>query len=49
MRKALVVGINEYPQSPLFGCCNDAESIAKLLKRNEDGSPNFEVRLEKKC
>ena len=47
MRKALVVGINEYPQAPLSGCCNDAELIAKLLKRNEDGTPNFEVRLEK--
>lgn len=45
MRKALVVGINDYPNSPLSGCVNDANSIATLLESHGDGSPNFGVRL----
>lgn len=45
MRKALVVGINDYPNSPLFGCVNDALSIASLLEVDGDGSPNCSVRL----
>lgn len=45
MRKALVIGIDKYPVSPLRGCVNDAISISRLLKRNGDGSPNFGVRL----
>lgn len=44
MRKALVVGINEYAQCPLHGCCNDADAIAALLESNEDGNPNFQVK-----
>lgn len=47
MRKALVIGIDDYEQCPLCGCCNDAEEIANILSRNEDNSPNFSVRLEK--
>lgn len=46
MRKALVVGIDEYPQCRLYGCCNDAKSISNLLSRNEDGTVNFEVKLK---
>lgn len=45
MRKALVVGINDYPNSPLHGCVNDANSIANVLETHGDGSPNFAVRL----
>ena len=45
IRKALVVGINEYPTCPLSGCVNDAEEIANLLKTNGDDSPNFDVKL----
>lgn len=47
MRKALIVGIDDYPNCPLHGCCNDAESMQELLTSNESGDPNFEVR--KKC
>lgn len=43
MRRALVVGIDEYPGARLFGCVNDATSMSELLNFNEDGSPNFEV------
>lgn len=44
-RRALVVGIDEYPTDPLHGCVNDAEAIAELLRTHEDGSPNFDVKL----
>lgn len=47
MRKALVIGIDDYPQCPLRGCCNDAEAIDLLLKKHGDGSPNFSVKLVK--
>ena len=46
MRKALVVGIDNYPTSPLNGCINDASAFATTMERNGDGSPNFAVRLE---
>lgn len=46
MRRALVVGIDEYPGSArLNGCVNDATSIERLLSFNDDGSPNFDVML----
>lgn len=44
-RRALVVGIDEYPGSALHGCVNDARRIAKSLAQHEDGSPNFDVQL----
>lgn len=47
MRKALVVGIDNYHQCPLYGCCNDADDVAQILESNADGSPNFSVRLVK--
>lgn len=46
MRKALVVGINDYASCPLRGCVNDAKAVAKLLERNEDGKKNFDVQLK---
>lgn len=46
MRKALVVGINDYPGGArLRGCVNDATIMAGLLNTNADGSPNFDVML----
>lgn len=45
MKKALVVGIDDYRSAPLSGCVNDANSVAALLERNGDGAPNFSVRL----
>jgi hypothetical protein len=44
-RRALIIGIDEYPGNPLHGCVNDATEVANLLRANEDGSPNFDVRL----
>ena len=46
MKKALVVGIDKYPEAPLKGCCNDAQAISDILSRNEDKSVNFYVKLE---
>lgn len=45
MKKALVVGINDYPLSPLNGCVNDANAIGTVLESNGDGSPNFGVKM----
>lgn len=46
MRKALVIGIDNYPDNDsLEGCVNDAVSVTRLLEKNGDGSPNFDVRL----
>lgn len=44
MKKALIIGINGYPSSPLSGCVNDANTLATVLESNGDGSPNFGVR-----
>jgi uncharacterized caspase-like protein len=44
MRRALVVGIDNYSSSPLAGCVNDASRIGALLRRHADDSPNFDVR-----
>jgi hypothetical protein len=44
MRRALCIGIDEYAGSPLRGCVNDATRVAEILRRDHDGSPNFEAR-----
>jgi hypothetical protein len=41
MRRALIVGIDNYPCAPLKGCVNDANKITELLSKHQDGSPNF--------
>lgn len=45
MKKALVVGINYYSSSPLYGCVDDAYAMKSVLDTNGDGSPNFDVRM----
>src|SRR2546423_13181103 len=45
VRRALLVGIDHYPQSPLAGCINDATRMQTLLRQNYDRSPNFGCRL----
>ncbi|GCB57236.1 caspase family protein [Rhodococcus erythropolis] len=44
-RRALIVGIDDYPTQPLRGCVNDANAISELLKQDHDGAPNFDVQL----
>lgn len=41
---ALLVGIDNYPASPLAGCVSDATRMNELLQRNHDESPNFECK-----
>ncbi len=45
MRRALLIGIDDYPGSPLRGCINDAKAMEQLLRCNHDDSPNFSPRL----
>jgi hypothetical protein len=47
MKKALVVGIDKYTASPLYGCVNDATEFANIIETNEDETHNFEIQLEK--
>jgi hypothetical protein len=45
MKRALLVGIDEYDMAPrLSGCVNDVAAVRPLLARNADDSPNFECR-----
>lgn len=44
-RKALIVGINEYPKKPLKGCENDARAMHRVLRRHEKQDPNFDCLL----
>ena len=43
MKKALVIGINNYPTHPLKGAINDATIISQLLQVNGNDTTNFEV------
>lgn len=45
MKRALIIGLNNYPGSPLTGCINDATNIYSALEKNNDGSPNFDCKL----
>lgn len=45
LRRALVVGVDHYPQAPLAGCVNDAIAMDQLLARNDDNGVNFDTRL----
>ncbi|PHR18658.1 MAG: peptidase C14 caspase catalytic subunit p20 [Sphingopyxis sp.] len=45
MRKALVIGVDDYPAPhELSGCINDALQMSNMLEKNGDGSPNFDVK-----
>ncbi len=45
MKKALVVGLNDYRDNRLDWCDNDAIAVKELIETNGDGSPNFDTRL----
>ena len=45
MRRALIVGINDYPNTSLAGCVSDAANMERVLRRHADLSPNFECRV----
>lgn len=44
MKRALVVGIDAYPEHPLIGCVNDAIAIGTVLESQGNGDPNFSVK-----
>ena len=44
-KRALIVGIDHYSRMPLTGCVADAQEMAALLRRNSDGSKNYDVHL----
>ena len=41
IKRALFVGIDDYPKAQLRGCVNDAEAMKGLLRQHADGSANF--------
>lgn len=45
MRKALIIGINDYLGAPLRGCVNDANAMGNVLATHSDGAPNFAIKL----
>ena len=45
MRRALIVGIDNYPGALLNGCVNDAREMGEVLETHGDGSPNFQALL----
>lgn len=45
MKRALVVGIDDYANCPLTGCVNDAVAIGTVLESAGNGDPNFSVRM----
>ena len=46
MKKALLIGINNYPNgNELTGCVEDINSLKSVIERNSDGKVNFSVRL----
>ena len=47
MRKALIIGLTDYPLCPLAYCDDDAVAINTLLETDSNGDPNFSTRLVK--
>jgi len=45
MKRALIIGIDEYPDCPLHGCVNDAQKIKEVLSRNYDNTLNFQCEI----
>lgn len=45
MRRALVVGLNDYEGSPLSCCANDAKEMGELLAKHDNENHNFDVKL----
>lgn len=42
---ATLIGIDDYPNSPLNGCSADAEEIARRLSHHHDGAPNINCKV----
>lgn len=44
-RRALIIGLDNYPECPLHGCVNDAQRMKDVLSRHHDGSVNFDCQI----
>lgn len=45
MRKACIIGIDNYVEKQLICCVNDARCLANLLETHQDGTSNFSIKL----
>jgi len=45
VRRALIIGIDDYPNNPLRGCVNDAQRLKDVLSRHYDGRVNFQCEI----
>jgi hypothetical protein len=45
VRRALLVGIDDYPDAPLAGCVADANAVHNLLRSHANGDPNFDCQV----
>lgn len=45
MRRALIVGIDDYPSFPLQGCVNDAHRMQQVLSRHDNNRINFDCQI----
>ncbi len=45
MKRALIIGLDEYPNRPLNGCVQDAQKLSQILSRHDDGQVNFEFEI----
>lgn len=45
MRRALIIGLDEYPSAPLHGCVNDVQRLKSVLARHHDGQLNFHCEV----
>ncbi|MBR4793343.1 MAG: caspase family protein [Bacteroidaceae bacterium] len=45
MKRALLIGINNYPGHELKGCVEDIQQVKAAIEKNGDGTPNFDVMM----
>ncbi|MGH8753747.1 MAG: caspase family protein [Burkholderiales bacterium] len=45
MRRALIIGLDDYPDFPLHGCVNDAHRLKEVLSRHHNASVNFHCEV----
>ena len=45
MRRALIIGVDDYPDWPLHGCVNDALRLETVLSRHYNGQLNFSCEV----
>jgi hypothetical protein len=41
VRRALIIGLDDYPNCDLHGCVSDAQRLSAVLSRNHDNTVNF--------